>query len=113
MGRASGPVVEQAATPRPIATNMRLNIFKSKIHRATVTHADIAYEGSVSIDADLLDAANILPYEAVHIWNVTNGSRLTTYALAGEREDEVVDFLLGADINSAGRLIEKKHARIV
>jgi len=64
---------------------MRLNIFKSKIHRATVTHADVAYEGSVSIDADLLDAAGILPYEAVHIWNVTNGSRLVTYALAGAR----------------------------
>jgi aspartate 1-decarboxylase len=64
---------------------MRLNIFKSKIHRATVTHADVAYEGSVSIDADLLDAANILPHEAVHIWNVTNGSRLVTYALAGVR----------------------------
>jgi aspartate 1-decarboxylase len=64
---------------------MRLNIFKSKIHRATVTHADVEYEGSVSIDADLLDAAGILPHEAVHIWNVTNGSRLVTYALAGER----------------------------
>ncbi|HEX9296891.1 MAG TPA: aspartate 1-decarboxylase [Polyangiaceae bacterium] len=64
---------------------MRLNVFKSKIHRATVTHADIAYEGSVSIDADLMDAAGILPYEAVHIWNVTNGSRLVTYALAGAR----------------------------
>ena len=64
---------------------MRLNIFKSKIHRATVTHADIEYEGSVSIDADLLEAANILPNEAVHIWNVTNGSRLVTYALSGAR----------------------------
>ena len=64
---------------------MRLHVFKSKIHRATVTHADIAYEGSVSVDADLLDAAGILPYEAVHIWNVTHGSRLVTYALAGAR----------------------------
>jgi aspartate 1-decarboxylase len=64
---------------------MRLNIFKSKIHRATVTHADVEYEGSVSIDADLLEAANILPNEAVHIWNVTNGSRLVTYALSGAR----------------------------
>jgi len=72
--------------PRPKRDRiMRLNIFKSKIHRATVTHADVAYEGSVSIDADLLDAANILPHEAVHIWNVTNGSRLVTYALAGAR----------------------------
>jgi aspartate 1-decarboxylase len=64
---------------------MRINVFKSKIHRATVTHADVAYEGSVSIDTNLLDAAGILPYEAVHIWNVTNGSRLVTYALAGAR----------------------------
>ncbi len=53
---------------------MRLNIFKSKIHRATVTHADVAYEGSVTIDRDLLDAAGILPFEAVHIWNATRGT---------------------------------------
>jgi len=62
---------------------MRLNVFKSKIHRATVTHADLDYEGSVTIDRDLLDAAQILPFEAVHIWNVTRGSRLVTYALEG------------------------------
>src|ERR1041384_3649610 len=62
---------------------MRLNVFKSKIHRATVTHADLEYEGSVTIDADLLDAANILPHEAVHIWNVPRGTRLVTYALEG------------------------------
>jgi aspartate 1-decarboxylase len=64
---------------------MRLNVFKSKIHRATVTHADLEYEGSVTVDSDLLDAAEILPYEAVHIWNVTRGSRLVTYALPGPR----------------------------
>jgi aspartate 1-decarboxylase len=64
---------------------MRLNVFKSKIHRATVTHADLEYEGSVTVDSDLLDAAEILPYEAVHIWNVTRGSRLMTYALPGPR----------------------------
>lgn len=64
---------------------MRLNIFKSKIHRATVTHADLDYEGSVTIDSDLLDAANILPNEAVHIWNVTRGTRLITYTLPGPR----------------------------
>jgi aspartate 1-decarboxylase len=64
---------------------MRLNVFKSKIHRATVTHADLEYEGSVTVDSDLLDAAQILPYEAVHIWNVTRGSRLVTYALPGPR----------------------------
>lgn len=65
--------------------NMRLNLFKSKIHRATVTHADVAYEGSVTIDRDLMDAANILPHEAVHIWNATRGTRLVTYALEGPR----------------------------
>ncbi len=64
---------------------MKLNVFKSKIHRATVTHADVDYEGSVTIDANLLDAANILPYEAVHIWNVTRGTRLLTYALEEPR----------------------------
>ncbi|HKY40583.1 MAG TPA: aspartate 1-decarboxylase [Polyangiaceae bacterium] len=64
---------------------MRLNVFKSKIHRATVTHADLEYEGSVTIDSDLLDAAEILPYEAIHVWNVTRGSRLMTYALPGPR----------------------------
>jgi aspartate 1-decarboxylase len=63
--------------------NMKLQVFKSKIHRATVTHADLSYEGSVTIDRSLMDAANILPYEAVNIWNVTRGTRLMTYALEG------------------------------
>jgi aspartate 1-decarboxylase len=62
---------------------MRLNVFKSKIHRATVTHADVAYEGSVTIDRTLMDAAEILPHEAVHVWNATRGTRLVTYALPG------------------------------
>lgn len=62
---------------------MRLSLFKSKIHRATVTHADLDYEGSVTIDRELMDAADILPNEMVHIWNVTRGTRLVTYALEG------------------------------
>lgn len=62
---------------------MNLRMFKSKIHRATVTHADLEYEGSVTIDADLMDLAGILPHEEIHIWNVTRGTRLTTYALLG------------------------------
>lgn len=69
---------------------MRRQIFKSKLHRATVTHADVEYEGSVTIDAELLEAADIRPYEAVHIWNVTNGSRLVTYALEGPRGSRIV-----------------------
>ena len=64
---------------------MRRTFLKSKIHRATVTHADLEYEGSVSIDEDLLEAAGIWEYEAVHVWNVTRGSRLQTYAIKGAR----------------------------
>ena len=64
---------------------MKLNVFKSKIQRATVTHADLEYEGSVTIDSDLLEAAQILPHECVHVWNVTRGTRLVTYALEGPR----------------------------
>ncbi len=77
--------VSPAAMGGLIGVPMRLNVFKSKIHRAIVTHADVAYEGSVTIDRDLLDAANILPFEAVHIWNATRGTRLVTYALEGPR----------------------------
>jgi len=69
---------------------MRRTIFKSKIHRATVTHADLDYEGSVTLDADLMRAADILPYEQVAIWNVTRGSRLETYALEAPAGSGVV-----------------------
>ena len=61
-----------------------------KIHRATVTAADLDYEGSVTVDRGLLDAAGILEGEAVEIWDVTNAARLTTYTLAGERGSGVV-----------------------
>jgi len=64
---------------------MNRTLLKSKIHRATVTEANVEYEGSVTIDRDLLDAADMLPYERVDIWNCTNGNRLTTYAIEGER----------------------------
>ncbi|MCK6534844.1 MAG: aspartate 1-decarboxylase [Polyangiaceae bacterium] len=69
---------------------MKLNVFKSKIHRATVTHADLDYEGSVTIDAGLMEAAEILPHEAIHVWNVTRGTRLVTYAIAGDRGSGVM-----------------------
>jgi aspartate 1-decarboxylase len=62
---------------------MQRSMFKSKIHRATVTEANLNYEGSLTVDADLLTAADILPFEEVHVWNVTRGTRLTTYAIAG------------------------------
>lgn len=66
------------------------SMFKSKIHRATVTHADLDYEGSVTIDLDLLEAADIVPNEEVQIWNVTRGTRLATYALEGDRGSGVI-----------------------
>lgn len=69
---------------------MMRTMFKSKIHRATVTHADLHYVGSVTVDADLLDAADILPGEMVSIVDITNGARLETYTIAGVRGSGVI-----------------------
>ncbi len=63
---------------------MLRTMLKSKIHRATVTEANLEYEGSVTIDGDLLKAANILPYEQVDIYDCTHGNRLQTYVIEGE-----------------------------
>jgi aspartate 1-decarboxylase len=60
-------------------------MLKSKIHRATVTGADINYEGSITLDPELMEAADILPYEQVHVVDVNNGARLVTYAIEGTR----------------------------
>src|SRR5262249_38047973 len=65
-------------------------MLRGKIHRATVTGADLDYEGSVTIDVELLERADIIPYQQVDIWNVTNGERFQTYALAGQRGSGVV-----------------------
>jgi aspartate 1-decarboxylase len=65
-------------------------MLKSKIHRATITEANLAYEGSLTIDANLLREADILPYEMVHIYNVTNGERFQTYAIEGEAGSGVI-----------------------
>src|SRR5262245_10664243 len=64
---------------------MKRMMMKSKIHRATVTETNLDYEGSLTIDEDLLEAADILPHEQIHVWDVTNGARLVTYALLGKR----------------------------
>jgi aspartate 1-decarboxylase len=69
---------------------MRRTLFKSKIHRATVTHADLEYEGSVTIDEDLMDAAGVWEYEAIHVWNITRGTRLQTYAIRGARGSGII-----------------------
>lgn len=65
-------------------------LLRGKIHRATVTGADLHYEGSATIDADLLAAADILPFERVDIWNVTNGERFSTYVIEGQPGSGVV-----------------------
>jgi aspartate 1-decarboxylase len=65
-------------------------MMKSKIHRATVTQADLHYVGSVTVDQDLLDAADLLPGELVHIVDIDNGARLETYTIAGERGTGVI-----------------------
>jgi aspartate 1-decarboxylase len=79
-----------AVPPNGAAIMPRRSMLKSKLHRATVTHADVDYEGSVTLDSLLLEAADILPYEEVHVWNVTRGTRLRTYAMSGEPGSGVV-----------------------
>jgi aspartate 1-decarboxylase len=65
-------------------------LLKSKIHRATVTHCELHYEGSCGIDEDLLEASNIRPNEQVHIWNVNNGERFITYAIKSPRGSGII-----------------------
>ena len=70
---------------------MRITVFKSKIHRATITGADLDYEGSISIDRDLLDAAGILVYERVQVVNLNNGNRFETYVIEGKRGSGAIE----------------------
>jgi aspartate 1-decarboxylase len=85
---------------------LRRILFKSKIHRATVTQADLHYEGSVTIDAALMREADILPYEKVAIWNVTRGSRVETYALEGAPDSGVICINgAAAHLNQPGDLV--------
>ena len=65
-------------------------MLKGKIHRACVTEANLAYEGSITIDKNLMEAADIMPYEQVHVLDVDNGARLVTYAIEGERGSGVI-----------------------
>ncbi len=83
-------------------------MLKSKIHRATVTDANVNYEGSVAIDESLMEAAGIYPFEQVHIYNINNGNRLTTYAIKAERGTGTIS-INGA----AARLAEKGDLVII
>ena len=69
---------------------MLRTLLKSKIHRATVTDCELHYEGSCAIDEDLLEAADLLENEQVHIWNINNGERFVTYAIRGERGSGII-----------------------
>src|SRR5947209_8267729 len=69
---------------------MRLTMLKGKVHRATVTEADKDYDGSLTIDSVLMEAAGILPNELIHVWDVTRGTRLITYAMRGEPNSGII-----------------------
>lgn len=69
---------------------MRIEILKSKLHRVTVTEADINYIGSITIDEDLMDAANLIDHEQVHVLNYRNGERIITYVIKGKRGSGII-----------------------
>ncbi|HHL40365.1 MAG TPA: aspartate 1-decarboxylase [Deltaproteobacteria bacterium] len=81
---------------------MQRVMLKSKIHRATVTDANLDYEGSIEIDAELMELAGILEFEQVHIYNIANGNRFTTYAICGERGSGTIS-INGAAAHLAGK----------
>ncbi|WP_129842819.1 aspartate 1-decarboxylase [Streptomyces sp. RFCAC02] len=87
---------------------MMRTMFKSKIHRATVTESDLHYVGSVTVDADLMDAADLLPGELVHIVDIDNGNRLETYVIEGARGSGVIG-INGA----AAHLVQPGHLVIL
>lgn len=82
-------------------TNMRVTLLKCKLHRATVTGADLDYEGSIAIGPELICAAGLLPFERVDVYNVTTGARFTTYVITGTERGEIM--LNGA----AARLVQR------
>lgn len=75
---------------------MQLSLLKTKIHRATVTHSELNYEGSIAIDGLLLDTSGIREFEQVHVWDITNGSRFSTYAIRAEEGSGIISLNGGA-----------------
>ncbi len=75
---------------------MQLNFLKSKIHRARVTHAEVEYEGSLAIDSELLNVAGIAEYEQLHVYNLSNGERFITYAIAAHKGSRIISANGGA-----------------
>ncbi len=73
-----------------LETTVQLNVLKAKIHRASVTHAELHYEGSCAIDGELLDRSGIREYEQIHLYNVNNGQRFVTYAIRAENGSGII-----------------------
>ncbi len=93
---------------------MQVTLLKAKLHRACTTHAEVDYEGSCAIDADLLDTAGILAYEQIEIYNVTNGERFSTYAIRADAGTRIIS-VNGAAAHKAApgdRLIICAYARM-
>jgi len=95
-GRVRRALLDSPACVPGVDTTMQLSLLKTKIHRATVTHSELNYEGSVAIDGHLLDAAGIREFEQVHIWDVTNGARFSTYALRADEGSGIISLNGGA-----------------
>ena len=86
---------------------MLVTLMKAKLHRATVTQADMDYEGSIAIDRALLDASGILPHEQVDVLNITTGARFTTYAIEAPRGSKVIG------VNGAAARLVQKGDRVI
>ena len=86
---------------------MLLTLLKAKLHRATVTQADLDYEGSIAIDRDLLEASGILPHEQVDVLNITNGQRFTTYAIEAPRGSRTIG------VNGAAARLAHKGDKVI
>ncbi|MBI4388702.1 MAG: aspartate 1-decarboxylase, partial [Nitrospinae bacterium] len=86
---------------------MQRNMLKSKLHRGKVTDCNVDYEGSIEIDEDLMDAAGIVSYEQVHVYNINNGNRLITYAIPGKRGGG------GIMVNGAAARLAQINDRII
>jgi aspartate 1-decarboxylase len=86
---------------------MQREVLRGKIHRATVTEANLEYEGSLTVDADLLEAAGLAPYERIDVYDITNGSRFSTYLIEGPRGSGVVC------VNGAAAHLAKQGDRVI
>jgi aspartate 1-decarboxylase len=89
---------------------MQRHMLKSKIHRATVTACDPDYIGSITVDAELMRSADVLPNEQVHVWDIENGSRIVTYAIEGEPGEIQVNGAAALLVNEGDKVIIASYA---